>query len=82
MSDIVDFKKHKELKKAEVIVDELTTAIQTMEVCIKAMSFFMKYIPVMEATSSLMNNKTLLEIHLNKYKRQIEDENKLEKPKE
>lgn len=81
MSEVVDFKKKKDLKKIAVMVEELEAAILLMDTSIRGLNLFMKYIPVMEATSSLLNNKTLLEIHLNKYKRMLKNENKLEDPK-
>lgn len=81
---LVDLKDHKDRKKLIIIVDDLTKIVNVMDLSIKGLKFFGKYVHVMECISCLQNNKTLLEIKLNKYKRTLEtkDENKLEKSEE
>jgi len=58
-------------KKAKVIVKDLEQVINAMDLSIRALVHFSKYIPVRESVSILENNKTLLEIHLNKQRKII-----------
>ncbi len=62
----------KTTKKSKKIVEDLTQAVHIMNLTLQGLSFYSKYIPVMEAISTLQTSKTLLEIHLNKHKKAIE----------
>jgi hypothetical protein len=75
MTKLVDFKEHKSKKKAAHIASELEQVIKIMDLFIRGLTPFSKYIQVMESMSCLQNNKTLLEIHINKYKRIVEKQN-------
>lgn len=58
-------------KKAKVIVKDLEQIVNAMDLSIRALTHFTKYIPVRESVSILENNKTLLEIHLSKQRKII-----------
>jgi hypothetical protein len=64
--------KEKLLEKSEKIVDDLKVVLYIIELAINGLSHFNKYVFVTECVSVLQNNKILLEIHLNKYKKAIE----------
>lgn len=66
---------HKSKKKAAVIANELEQAVKVMDLAMRGLAPFSKYIQVMETLSCIKNNKTLLDIHLSKYKRLIEKTN-------
>jgi hypothetical protein len=84
MTKLFDLKQHKSKKKAEHITADLERIVKIMDLSIQGLTPFARYIQVMETLSCLTNNKTLVEIHLNKYKRQIEKENasSVESPEE
>lgn len=65
-------------RRAKIIIKDLAIAIRTMNLAIDALSYFSKYIPVMETISVLQNNKTLLEIHLNKQNKILKNKGKEE----
>ena len=77
MPKLVDLKNHKDRKKAELIAGELEKAVHVMDLSIRGLTPFSKYTQVMETISCVQNNKTLLEIHLSKYRKLI-DEDSLE----
>lgn len=77
-NNILDFKKVQEynkkkklLEKSEKVVEELSLVLYIFDLTINGLSNFKKYVFVMECISVLQNNKILLEIHLNKYKKAI-----------
>lgn len=78
MTKLIDLKDHKTKKKAALIAADLEDAIKVMDLSIRGLTPFAKYIQVMETISNLQNNKTLLAIHLAKYQRLI-NEDHLEK---
>jgi hypothetical protein len=59
-------------KRSQKIVEDLTQCIHIMNLTLQGLSYYSKYIPVMESISVLQTSKTLLEIHLNKHKKAIE----------
>ena len=75
--DLQEFKDKKldeeQEKKFEKIAEDLKLAIQVMDLSIRGLTPFLKYVQVMESVSCLQNNKTLLEIHLRKYQK-LKDE--------
>jgi hypothetical protein len=74
--DISDFKKSKEKKhlveKSEKVIEELSTILYIINLTITGLSHFNKYFVVTECISVLQNNKILLEIHINKYKKALQ----------
>lgn len=70
---VKSLKKHKDDKLNKKIVEDLENSVKIMNLSLQGLSHFSKYRPVMEAISTLQSSKTLLEIHLNKYKRSLED---------
>jgi heme-binding NEAT domain protein len=62
----------KTTKKSKKIVEDLTQVVHIMNLTLQGLSYYSKYIPVMESISVLQTSKTLLEIHLNKHKKAIE----------
>jgi hypothetical protein len=70
------FKKYKDkekiLEKSEKVIEELKMVVYIINLSISGLSHFDKYVFVTECISVLQNNKVLLEIHLNKYKKAVE----------
>lgn len=73
-------KKHrdKEARIAKLISEDFQVVLKTLNLTIDALSFYKKYIPVMEVLSTVQTNKTLIEIHLKKYEKQLDEASKLE----
>lgn len=69
MSKLVNLDDHKVKKKAELIAEDLEKVLMVMDLSVRGLTPFAKYVQVMETISALQNNKTLLEIHLNKYRK-------------
>lgn len=63
----------KNVKKAEIIVKDLEKIITLIDASLNCLSEYSKYIPVMEILSLMQSNKTILEIHRNKYSKYIEE---------
>lgn len=76
MAKITKLQNVKDLKKLKILDNEIGIAIKIMDLSIKSLVHYKKFIAVQECLSMLQSNKTLLEIHHNKNKRNIE---KLEK---
>lgn len=64
-----DFNKY---KKAKIIVSELETLLKIIDLSIKGITPFKKYNSISETLMCLNDNKTILDIHLNHYKKVIE----------
>lgn len=69
MINITDFKNK---KKLQIIAKDLAECKKRLSTSIELLKDYGKYIPIMESLSTLHNSRTLIEIHLNKYKRVIE----------
>lgn len=69
MINIIDFKNKKKLK---IVAKDLVECQKRLSASIELLKSYSKYIPVMESLSVLHNSKTLIEIHLSKYKRTLE----------
>lgn len=59
------------LKKSEKVVEELEMVLYILNLTISGLSNFTRYVFVMECISVIQNNRLLLEVHLNKYKKAI-----------
>lgn len=59
------------LKKSERVVEELEMVLYILNLTISGLSNFTRYVFVMECISVIQNNRLLLEVHLNKYKKAI-----------
>jgi uncharacterized membrane-anchored protein YitT (DUF2179 family) len=70
MSDIINIKKHKNEKINKLVLQDLANSVNIINNSLSDLFKYRQYIPVMECISSLQNSKTLLEIHINKIKRQ------------
>ncbi len=73
------------LQKSEKVVEDLEMVKYIMALAIEGLSYYSKYVFATECISVLNNNKVLLDIHLNKYKKAVtkleeEIKNELEKP--
>lgn len=66
---VEDIGSFKAKKKAKLIAKELEQVVKIINLTIDGLSHFTKYMTVMETISVLQNNKTLIEIHLAKFKR-------------
>ena len=62
----------KNYKQAKVLEKDLKQIIRVIDLAISALHHYSKYSPVSVIMSSLQTNKTILEIHYNKYKRIVE----------
>lgn len=62
----------KNYKQAKILEKDLKQIIRIIDLAISALHNFSKYSPVSVIMSSLQTNKTILEIHYNKYKRVVE----------
>lgn len=75
MTNLTNLHNFKRDKKLKVIVTDLAVVIKVFNLSITALKFYAKYAIVMEVISVLANNKTLLEIQYNKYKRMLDVSN-------
>ena len=75
MSNLHDFNK---LKKAKVIVRELTTLLKIVELSINGMTPFRKYSSIQETLACLQDNKTILSIHLEHHKQILANKGSVE----
>lgn len=70
MTEVINIKKHKNEKINKLILKDLADSVSIINGSLTELFKYRQYIPVMECISSLQNSKTLLEIHINKIKRQ------------
>lgn len=71
---MINISDYKNLKKVKIISQDLQEINKRLTICIESLKDYKKYIPVMESISTLHNSRTILEIHINKYKRLLEQE--------
>lgn len=71
-TNLSDFKN---LKKLKLMASDLEKAHKLLTTSIESLKDYKKYVPVMESISILHNSRTIIEIHLNKYKRLVEKYN-------
>jgi hypothetical protein len=62
-----------EYKRAKIFTNDLEKIIKIISLSIQGLSHFSRYTPVNTIISTLQTNKTLLEIHYNKYKKIVEN---------
>lgn len=62
----------KDLKKLEIIAKDLEDLVRIYNMCLQVFGHYKKYLPCQETISVVQSNKTLIEIHLNKTKKNIE----------
>lgn len=67
-----------EYKKAKILADDLEKILKVINLSISALHHYSKYAPVNVIISTLQTNKTLLEIHYNKYKRIVQTKGKVD----
>lgn len=67
-----------EYKKAKILAKDLEVILKIINLSISALHHYSKYAPVNVIISTLQTNKTLLEIHYNKYKRIIDTKGKVD----
>lgn len=75
MSKVHDFNK---MKKAKVVVRELTTLLKIIDLSITGLTPFKKYTSIMETLSCLYDNKTILDIHLSHHKKILDNKGSVE----
>jgi len=63
----------KNYKKAKIIVRDLEKILDVFNANKKALIGYFKYVPVKDVYKCIINNQSILEIHLEKYKRIIEN---------
>ena len=67
-----------EYRKAKILAADLEQILKVINLSISALHHYSKYAPVNLIISTLQTNKTLLEIHYNKYKRILETKGKVD----
>lgn len=72
---MVNLKEYKDLKRAKIIYKDLLDIKVQLTTCIEALRPYGKYVPVADSISALHNSRTLVEIHLGKFKRLVEQTN-------
>lgn len=75
-NEVINLKDVKNIKKAKLLIEKLDKAVHIMNLSIQSLSYFKTLTPVMEAMSSLQNNKTLLEVHNGKLKNFVKNNGK------
>lgn len=73
-----DIKEYKVYKKAQVIVEEIDTIDDILDVTLHSLKRFHHYIPIAEILSLLKTNQTLLKIYQQKQKDIIDNYQKKE----
>jgi len=71
---MIDLDEYKNKKKLKDIVKDLEDCKIKLTGSLNLLEVHKKYIPIMESISVLHNSRTLIEIHLNKYKNLLEKE--------
>lgn len=74
---VTDLDEFKNIRKIKIAHKELKEAVTIISDSIDKLKKYYKYIPVNESMSVLHNSRSLLEIHIAKFKRFL-DENKNE----
>lgn len=72
---MINLTDYKNLKKVKLIVKDLKEVEKRINSSIKTFEAYSKYIPVAEILAVLNNNKTIIDIHLNKYNKLVEQQN-------
>lgn len=70
MTNITEYKTR---KKVKLVHKELLEVVKILNEAAEKLKKYSKYIPVVEVVQNLANNKTVIEIHVNKFKRIIDD---------
>lgn len=73
MSKVTNLSDVKNIKKVEIVLKDLEKIITLIDASLNCLSIYSKYIPVMEILSVMQSNKTILEIHKNKYLKYIKE---------
>lgn len=68
----ISFKDHKQKKKYEKIVSDISAINHIIILTQKGLSVFKNYLPVQEIISVLETNKVLLELKQKRYKKELE----------
>lgn len=66
-----------EYKRAKVLIVDLERILKVVNLAISALGHFTKYAPVGNIITNLRANKTLLEIHHNKYKKIVDNKGQM-----
>lgn len=72
MTKITSLQNVKDSRKLKLVAEDLENIIKIYNLSVQALSLYKKYIPCNETIAMLKSNKMLLEIHLNKIKKNIE----------
>ena len=71
----IKLSEYKAQKKIKKIIDDLNMLVYLYNLMINGLKYYTKYSIVQETVSVLQANKTLLEIHLTKYKNMLKLKN-------
>ena len=63
---------YKNLKKVKIVYNDLLEAREKLTAAIESLKKYQKYNMIGESISVLHNSRTLIEIHINKFKRTLE----------
>lgn len=66
---LTNLKEYKTKKQIDIIAKDLSELQLNMTKCLTLLQPYKKYIPAMECISTIINSKSIIDIHLNKYKR-------------
>lgn len=69
MTNLSDYKN---LKKVKIVYKELIEAREKLTAAIESLKKYSKYSMIGESLSVLHNSRTLIEIHINKFKRTLD----------
>lgn len=74
--------KGKSKRLAKKIAEDLEVVLKTLNLTIDALTYYKKYVPVMEVLSSVQTNRTLIEINIKKYQKivGVDEKSQLETP--
>lgn len=72
---ISSIKSYKDKKKAEKIVKDLSKLSGLIEKFISDVRDYDHYIPIKDIIFNIVDNKIIIELHLKKYKKILEDKN-------
>lgn len=71
MKQVSDLGKFKNKKKYEKVVEDIDKILHILNLTQKSLSFYRSYKTVQEIISIVETNKTLLDLHLKKYTKEL-----------
>lgn len=72
---MINIEDYKNLKKLELVYKDLIEVQKRLSASLDLLQDYKKYIQVMESISVLHNSRTIIEININKFKKEIDKAN-------